>query len=108
MCSGLEGSYVLSTDGARGQCSGVPASTRLEVGVDPAGYRLEASWLRGCTLRAVRPGSCQYEARCEALVAGRLQPLLLRVTRNSSGFYGPAEIGAEPATCSLDVDTSAP
>ena len=105
MCSRLEGSYELTVDDRSGDCGDIPEDVNLEILEARPGYRLEAPWLSGCVLQAVTPGSCQYEARCEAIVSGEKRPLLLRVTRNSSGFYGPAEIGAGPRLCKLDVDT---
>jgi hypothetical protein len=106
MCSRLEGRYTLSVDDREGDCGDIPEDTSLVVTDLRPGYRLEASWLRGCVLRAATPGSCQYEARCEAIVARAPKPLLMRVTRNSSGFYGPAEVGTSPPACKLEVDTS--
>ena len=106
MCSRLEGSYELSVDDRSGDCGDIPDDVSLEIVELRPGYRLDASWLRGCILGAVRPGSCQYEARCDVIVSGEARFMLFRVTRNSSGFYGPAKIGAAPHSCELEVDTS--
>jgi len=105
MCGGLEGDYSLSIDDRDGACGDLPETTHLRVAPTSTGYALHAAWLHECTLAAVRPGSCQYEARCEAVVNGHLEPLGMRVTRNGSGFYGPAEVGT---SCKLELDTGAP
>ena len=105
MCAGLEGDYSLSVEERSGACGDLPETTLLHIAPASQGYALHASWLHDCVLRAVRPGSCQYEARCEAVVNGRLEPLQMRVTRNGSGFYGPARVGS---ACQLDLDTGAP
>jgi hypothetical protein len=107
MCAGLQGRYTLEADRKTGACS-VPARTSLVVTAAPHGYALEAAWLRGCVMRALREGSCKYEARCEAIVGGTPQPVVLRVTRNASGFYGPVEIASTGAECTLQVSTGAP
>ena len=106
MCSRLEGRYELTTSDQSGDCAGIPESAPLTVLEEPPGYRLEAKWLRDCVLKPKEPGSCQYRATCSALVSNQARPLHLQVTRNSSGFYGPAEIGVGAQLCRLDVDTS--
>jgi hypothetical protein len=106
MCSRLEGEYVLETDDQTGDCGNIPVETSLIVSDRRPGYALEAAWLRGCVLQAAKLGSCEYGAQCEALVGGAVQPLALRVRRNSSGFYGPAEITTKAGKCTLDVSTS--
>ncbi len=104
MCGGLEGRYSLTTDDREGDCGDIPEETGLVISDQRPGYALEASWLSGCVLGAASPGSCQYEASCDAIVSGKKRPLHMSVTRNSSGFYGPADAG----TCKLELDTSAP
>jgi hypothetical protein len=107
MCTRLEGNYTLTTDDHEGACGDVPESTSLVVSDLKPGYELKASWLKGCVLTANPPNSCRYGASCEAIVNGKSLPLTMKVTRNSSGFYGPAEIGS-PRACTLDLDTSGP
>ena len=105
MCSRLEGRYELTTSDHEGDCAGIPESAPLTIIDEKPGYRLEAKWLSDCVLKAATPGSCQYRATCNAIVSSDVRPVRLQVTRNSSGFYGPAEIGVGSKLCRLDLDT---